>query len=338
MPKRGAGKSKRPTAYTKAGISKRSYERILKEADKARSRLRDLSRRNPDADYIIPDTKDYTIKNILERIQEGDTTRQVLRELRNLTAEKLRKGQSTIRSDFGYSVSPSEQSRIKRAVDKANAAIRKAPSSVPQPEQFSTQEIIKNITSKEALESKLSGLKQYTPKNIEQIVTVGDDQMTKAEYLEKTAILERENARREKKREELSKPPKAGFLIEQADVDLTPIDIENIGTAARLRRRAKTWSDPARVQRANNFLYNYEDSLAMFELGLRQHGMHNDRVARMLSEIRSIITKCFNDEELIDYISTRIPSIDIALISGEFNEAVSFKEIYDAWMQVKALL
>lgn len=341
MAKRKPSKSKGRKSGNRPKLSAKSRKNLIREASNARRRLRQFSLR-PDADnYIIPEPSDYTLANLLIRIENGETTRSIMRELRNLTADKIRSGKPlNLITETGYKLSKSEVSALTKAVNQANKNIRKAKQEYGDladliPNEFSVKELSFNAVGPETIQNRIEDLKLYTPENL-QIVSINEmgEAGTVAEYEWNKRILERENARREKLRRENDPREQKGFFLQQSDFDTAAIDIASIPDMETLRRRATTWDDPARVYRANLFLSNYEKALDMFAGVLINNGYWNSTIEDRIAFIRDTISKLYSNEKAISYISTRIPNIDISLLYGGGNGDIDFSSIYDAWCDV----
>lgn len=342
MAKRKPTKRKKSSPRVKGNLSPRRRERLRKEAENARRRIKAFSKR-PDSDnYFVPDTSDYTFASLLERLAGGESYNLIIRELKNLTAEKIKTGTPVrVISSTGYVLKPSENRKIVKAVETANKNIKQAKEKFADftdilPQEFSAKDLVQNVTSSESIENKINDLALFTPENL--IPTAINDYGeagTFAEYQYYRNILERENERRAQARAENDPRTQQGFFRQQADYDSESIDIDSIASMDMLRKRASVWDDPARIYRANLYLVNYEKALDMFAGVLINNGYWNDVIEERVEYIRDIISRLYFNEKAISYASSRMPNIDIALLYGGGQGEVDFASIYDAWCDIE---
>lgn len=341
-------RKKSTAAQVGTGISQRSRKILKSEAEKARSRLRSFSKRADSDNYFAPDSSEYTLAKLLKRIGNGESVRSVLREVRNLTADKLKLGKAKpVVSDLGYTLKPSEVRAIKSAVTEANKNISKAREKFDfakdiLPEMKNAQEVIRKAVNSDSIKFQLDLLKQYTPENlIPTAINEYGEAGTKAEVYETTKILEKENDRRKKIRETLDPQVIQGYFVSQDDYDTREINIKDIVGIQGLRSRAETWDDFAITVRANKFLYNYEKTLELVEVAMQARGFYNETIEERFAFIKETIGKLYNHEEEITFISKRMPFLDISIISPSKGESaggsVDFDEIYNAWTYVDDL-
>lgn len=342
MGKRKPSKPKKHALRAKVNLSSRSYKNLKREAENARRRIKAFTIR-PDSDnYLIPDVSDYTLVSLMERLAAGETTRHIMRELKNLTAEKIKTGIPVyVVSATGYQLKPAENRRIIKAVSEANQNIRQARQKFADfteilPQEFSARDLVQNATSSESIENKINDLALFTPENLIPTAVNDDGEAgTVAEYQYYRNILERENERRAQIRAENDPRTNKGFFRQQSDYDSEDINIDAISSMDTLRKRAETWDDPARIYRANMYLTNYEKALDMFAGVLINNGYWNDVIEERIEYIRDVIGRLYFNEKAITFASTRMPNIDISLLYGGGNGDFDFASIYDAWCDIE---
>lgn len=314
----------------------------MRNAERARSRIKDFSKRKDATNYIIPKTADYTMEALVQRLVAGESLRSINQELKNVTAARIRSGVPlSVETLSGYRLSPSERRDLTKAISEANKNIRTARDKFSDfvdmfPGEFSLKDIQSDLVNKVSVQNKIKDLGLFTAENLIPVsINETGEAGILAEKLYYEAIIERENERRKKVREESDPRTNKGFFLQQADVDTREIDISQIQDMEALKKRAVTWDDPARVYRSNLYLTNYLQALAQFETVLITGGIYNDTVGMRLDYIREVINKLYFNEEAIAYLSKYMPNIDIALISGGPTGDVDFSAIYDAWTEIE---
>lgn len=350
MAKRKKSKAKRVSSAAKAGLSTRSYNLLKKEAGNARRRINNFLKRSDAYEYFVPSQESYTLANLLERVGAGESVKSLLKEVRAITAEKITTSTSTpVVSKLGYKLKQSEAKAIRDAVTKANKNIREAREKFDiavdiLPELKSSDKIIAQAVNSTSIKNQLDILNQYTPENLIPIaINESGEAGTQAELYETTKILELENERRKRLRDQTEKQIVHGYLVDQNQYESRDIDIESIETIKDMRRMAGTWSDYGAVVRANIYLQNYSDSLELLTASLINIGMYNETVGDMIKFIHKTISKLYNNEEAISFISRYVPEVSIAIVSPPAGEresvasSMDFKEIYDAWTGIKEL-
>lgn len=333
MAKRRKGKSKRPSIASQHGITKRSYEKLKREAENTRKRIKNISRANSDNKFL-PLTSDYTLNSLLARVDAGERVSDIIKQMSNIRFENFtNESQPAYRTSYGYYISNKDRDRLIKAINTANRNIEKAIKKFGDsydfmPNKFDPDKVLNEISSDNALKNKIGGLKNFTqkkltPKEIEGVFT------TQAEYDYLTGILNRENARREKER--TKEPPTEGFLKMQQDYDKMPIKIEKLQDLQALRRKANQWDDPALVDRANRYITNYKSALDSAETAFIDAGIGGSEVIKKFNKIRSYLDKLTNNVDLITIASNNSPFIDIAIVSGLAMGDTDFYELYAYW-------
>lgn len=341
MAKRKKSAKRRPTIASKFGISQRQYNSLRDESAKARRRIKDFAKRDDAGAYFIPDSNDYLLDSLLNRVQQGEKVSSIVKEVKGITSKKIQSGTPlNVQTMNEYSLSPSEKRRVTAAVKKANENIRQARKDFDfaldiLPEEFDAKKFVENIGSKESLSAHLKGLDLFTPENL--VPTAVNDlgeAGTKAEYEYYTMILERENQRRARIREITTPNEQTQYIVQQSDYDKRNIDLSKIVGREERKNRAETWDDAKRVYRANLFLTNYRDSLKLTEAVMRTNGLMNDTIKERFDFIYDVINKTFNNEDAITHLIYFMPTIDISIISGGVSlGAETFNTIYNEWSE-----
>lgn len=347
-------KRKRPSAGNKGNLSTKSYAKLVKEARNARRRIADFSKRPDAGNYIVPSVADYRLDALINRIEGGESVRSVLKDVRNVTADNIRKGKGAVAvSANGYKLSTQEAGKLKRAMDEANRNIRAARKKFTDfkdvmPPEFSYKELVFNIVNAETVNNRINDLGLFTPdKLLPTAINKLGEAGTEAESTYYRRILERENQRRLSNQSKNDpRKNKNGYFLQQDDYDSQPIDIDAIKDFETLKQRAITWDDPARIYRANLFLDNYLNSLETFESILVTNGQFSDEEQEKFDKIREIIGKLYFNEEAITYLTKNMPQLSITVISPPKDKSGNviggslvlddLDPIYLDWIQIKA--
>lgn len=347
MPKRKRRSSRKRSSTSKANLSQRKYEQLRSEAEKARLAIRRALNSSDSQMYDLPDPSAYTLKNLISRIDSGDSYAALIKELKGTRRANFKRLDAVVDSEYsivipatGEYIEGSTVMEFKVQLNKANRAIRSARTKYGEnvdilPQEFTEKELLEYITSEEGLKKLTQELKVFTPKNLVPKEFGEGVYATKAEREFLLKPIAEENIRRDKRREEEQNPEFKGFLVSQSQADISPINPGTDQTIYKLRERSYKWRDMERMIRANTFLDNYIKKLNDFEVLLRIHKMYNDEVEKRLQFIRNEIAGLYFDEEGIRIASTRIPGIDIGALyptKEELGNAFSFSEIYNAWV------
>lgn len=334
MARRKSGEPKKRKNSPESGLSRKSYSTLKKNAENARRRIRNINAKFGD---IVVNPNDYKLNSLLKRIENGESSRAINAELRRIRLANYSDFQeASVTSLTGYVIPASKATAIKKAIDKANKNISKARDKYKDfqdllPNEFSFNKVTSEITGSKGVENFLEDIKLFTPAklNIVPKFETGEA-ITLAEYEFNKRILDRENLRRAKYREEM-KTSNDGYFMVQNEYESRPIDIQSIPTRDELTRRAEVWNDIHVTNRANQWVYNYEGILNQFETVLIKKGMYNDRIEKRFDFIRSMLEKITNNADAIQFVSTRMPSIDITLFYNDSGE-ISFADIYSDWV------
>lgn len=293
--------------------------------------------------YDVPEASDYLVAALLKRIDAGDRPSSILREMRNITAYKIINQPKPFVTASGFSIPTAEYRKLSMAINTANRNISEARKKFSDfadilPDKFSLHDVATQVSDLQTLKNKIKDVSVFIPDNlIPQAINEAGEAGTVAEVEYYKRILERENKRREQLREQNNPANNQGFFLMQSDAEKREIPIDNISSLSELKRRAETWDDPARIYRANLFLANYEKSLDRFETILRTGFYMNDTIEERFDYIRNVIAQLYNNEKAITYISSRMPNIDIGLISGALYGDVDFDEVYNAWIDAEEM-
>lgn len=343
MAKRKTNKSKRSSTTPSSRIKNSTRDRLVKEAANTRKRIAAFKKRDDYASFDVPEASDYLLASLLQRIDAGERPSSILREMKNITADKIINQPKPFVTASGYSIPPSEYKKLSLAINTANRNITEARKKFSDfadvlPDKFSLHDVATQVSNLQSLKNKIKDVSVFIPENlIPQAINKAGEAGTVAEVEYYKTILERENKRREQLREQNDPTNKQGFFLMQADAERRQIPIDNISSLSELKRRAETWDDPARIYRANLFLANYEKALDKFETILRTGFYMNNTIEERLEYIRNVIAQLYNNEKAITYISTRMPNIDIGLISGVLYGDVNFDEVYNAWIEAEEM-
>lgn len=344
MAKRKKSKPKRSKASLPAGVSAKSYERLIKEGRNARRRIAAFQARPDASNYFIPDASSYTLNGLLARIAGGERVQDLFREMRNLTAEKLKIGTPVgVTSKDGYQLTARDKRRVIENLAAANKNIQQAHKDYSfatdiLPPEFNSKDFIRGITSKQSLENHIKGLQLFTPENlIPTAVNADGEAGTIAEYKYYMDIIERENKRRERLRAQTDPRQVKGNFIQTDEYERRPIDTSVLHDMESLRKKALTWDDLARIERANLFLENYIKQFETVEAGLVSQGYFavQPELEQKFDKIKAIINRFMWNEEAITYISRQMPNLSIAFVSGGLEmHGGTFDNIYDDWLKV----
>lgn len=344
MAKRRKSKTRKSSPARRLGISAKKYNQLKREAENARRRIGVFNKRDDAGLYSVPLASNYTLAQLSARIASGENINAIISELKNITATSIIESPSiTYESVSGYILSPHEVVNLRKSVDVANRNIRAAKAKYTDfvdvmPEEFNFTDLVSGVITKETLQNLMGDLSLFTSDNLRPFAVPQTGEATSyAEYLYRRNALERENLRRAKLREENDPLKVEGFFRQQADYDTQEIPIDKLSLEL-LKKRSETWSDKARLVRANTFLTNYKNKLDDYEAALINHGMMNSELEQRIDNIIKIIDRLFWNEKAITFLSTRMPDISIQLIyETEIKEGEDLNSIYNAWTDVKGM-
>ena len=308
---------------------------LVNEARNARRRLRALMDSEDSELYYIPNPGEYTTEKLRNRLEAGEKVETIVDELRGLTSSNIKSGATV--TNLGYRLSNEEKKALRSAISKANRNItfaRRKFNDIQDvfPETFNYTDFIQNISGPDAVKYKIEDLGVFTKDKLVPIaVNEIGEAGTQAEKEYYIRIIERENERRANQFKDFDPTQPNTFLRVTADFGKKPIQITGETTRDQLKKRAKTWDDPARIYRSNLFLTNYIKALDNFEAVLRHNGMINSTIQMRIDYIREVIPRFYNNEEAIFNLSNTIPGIDIGLMYDSFGTELNFTAIYDAW-------
>lgn len=317
-------------------ITRQEVDLLRREATNVRRRINAFNKANS----LDLDISGYRLNNLLTRL-ETESFSEVIKDLKSITRESLNQ-RISLENDYN-DYEGSSIDRLIVAVEQANRNIREARNKYADfidvlPKEFKIDDIMTEGATEDYINRKIDDLGLFTPENLIPTAINNDGEAgTIAEYNYYKNILDRENKRREEVRKENDPRTNEGFFRQQADYDTQPINIDNIRDIESLRKRAETWDDPARLYRANMFLSNYEKALGTFESSLIKVGMYNSTIEDRIDFIREVIGNLYFNEKAITYASTRVPNINISIISPPpgIGGNVDFKAIYEAWIYIQ---
>lgn len=276
MARRQAPKPGRAKAKNKSPVSDRTRKRLTGELKKARNRIKGLMDRMG-ASYEGPAIQDFYLDNVLNLISQGVHINTVYAMIRNTTAEKIRA--SNVRSPKdepivselygGAPVTQRQYSRLMASLSKANKNIDKARAKFDGfddvlPAHLTPDDILRRVTSTKRLYEVLDVVdKAFTQKKLIPIaISDTGEAGTEAEVEFLQSFITNENKRRAEGAEQLKDILKSkGFFKTQQEFQVTPINTNEWDTMEKWRRRTDYFTDSADLDKANNWLTNYVNSL-----------------------------------------------------------------------------
>lgn len=352
MAKRRRSKNKRSSSGVPTGITARQYKQLKQAATNTRKRIAEFNKRVNADDYIVPSQSEYTLTTLLNRIESGETVKNVLTEMAGITAANiLQQAEQDITTSFGYEMDFIDRSNLRAVIKQANEAIKQAKERIPDladifPQEISFTQELMSITSEDYLQKRIEQISKYAEEGAFDIISIPatGEAITRAQYEISKDILQAENERRRQQREaiiqEENKPEEfEGFLRSQKRYDTQQMPIETFDRETLLRR-AETWNDPARTARANQFLENYSNELQKLHNAVIHGGLYPSNFEAQYKRIQKIITNLYNNEKAITEISKYMPDLNIALISGRLSigdgeDNFSWSDIYLSWLVVE---
>lgn len=331
--KRGNGKHK---VKRSAKLSKSTRNNLQSSAERARRIIKTALKYG---EYDGPDPQRFLLSNLLKRYDQGESIKDILREVKAITPESIRYQTPKV-SETGYELTPQQYQSIVEATARANRNIEKARRKFKaiidvMPETIKVDEIVKGVTSETTVTHILEDLKNYVPSKLIPYANPETGELfgTVAEYEFNAAKLKRENERRRREQEQLNPNtnPDIKFLRVQEVYDKEQIDISKIPTMDALRRRAATWDDLQRVQRSNMWVQNYRDTLGLLESYVKEQQIWNDTVQERFEYIKSVLDKLINNEDAVKFVSTQMPMLQISSISDIVTGYLDFDSIYNDW-------
>lgn len=328
-------KPKSPTPL----LSTDQYNRLLTRASEARKSIRTQLKNPAFSDVTLPDPDDYKIKRLIERIEKGATNRDLLREL-----DAIKKAPSSavpFTNENGYTIPASTYQDILKAIERANKNIENARKKLPDiakdviPPTFDKEGVLSSIYDDKGVKNLLDDLSLFKPSKLK-IKAINDaaEAGTDAEVEYYKRILQRENERRAKLRDE-----RGVFGLQsrfqRADDEgnfMEDIDINNIKSKEELKRKGQTWSDPARIARANKYLENYHRGIDALEEFLLNHNMLNDTARNKINRLRDAVDSYINHEDAITTISFDEPDAAIDVVyPKEQTVAADIDDLIAVW-------
>lgn len=309
--------------------SKRTYENLKREAKNARARIKAHAKKTGD---FTSAADAYTLESLLQRIENGETSRAILKELRNLRGANIERA---LPKEYKVDTSTGELidvAKLNSAVEKANRSLARARkkysdyASIFQ-EDLKADTIISNTTS-DNYDQIMQYLKQFNASKLKPVTKPGyADVTTLLQYEHDINVLKEENKRREE-RNKLLKEGKVKVARKNANT-FEPIPIDQIRSFHELHSRASTWEDIARTRRADNFLENYTGLLQQLQATYIENGFYNKTVADRFAYVYSVLDAVKGNADLITIMSLFYREIDISLFYGAAIGDVDFDGIYN---------
>lgn len=321
-------------------LSKKSRENLKKAAERARGRIRSAIKKSIPG-MQIPSPTDYTLAALEKRIENGEHINRIYNELKKLTAANFRKEAVhgyTIKD--GTTLTANEVRQLSARIEKANreiaAAQKKYNAGEVLPSPFDINQVFNTLINKRQYNEVLKDLQLFRRKDLQPTaINAAGVAGTKAEYEYRKRIIDRENERRARVREETAPGKVQGFLRMQADVDNQEIDISKYDMN-QLRKKSETWNTGTRIIRANQYIENYKHALQNYHLLMLSEGKLDNVARSKFDYILKALNKLYYDEEKIRLASTTVPNIDINIFYPGNSEEIDFDEIVEAWMDFTA--
>lgn len=329
MPKRKRAGRKRAKTDFGPVATKRTYENIKREARNARSRIKAFAKKTGD---FVSLADAYTLENLLHRIENGETSRAILKELRNLRGSNLER---VATKEYKVDESTGElidMAKLNSAVEKANRALARARKKYSDyarifPEDLKAVTILSSATS-DNYDQLMQYLKQFKASKLKPISKPGySDITTVLQYEHDMQVLKEENKRREERNKLLSEG-KVKVARKNANT-FEQIPVEEIRSFHELHSRASTWENIARERRADNFLENYRGLLQQLQSTYIENSFYNKTVADRFAYVYSVLDAVKGNADLITIMSLFYREIDIYMFYGAAMGDIDFDGIYN---------
>lgn len=331
MGKRKNGRRKSTKTSYPGRITARTYKNIKREAENARSRIREYAKKTGN---FTSAADAYRLENLMSRLEAGETSRTILKELRTLRGEKVA---SVFVSEFKVDEDTGEvidTQHITNLVNKANKAIDRAKTKYAKyesifPEHINANSLI-SLTTSENYGRIVDYLKTFTASNLKPVTRDGfSDITTQAQLKIDLNIIEEENKRREQRRKAREEGGVGGGYARWTDkFSYEPMDINSMKSFRELHARAQTYSDESLVRRANVWLDNYALKLSQLQSVFIMNKLHNDVVAQRFNYIYSVLEAVRGNAQLVELMSMTFRNIEIALLYNDENN-IDFSAVYD---------
>ena len=286
----GGGLSSEGTSQTsrqRSGAPKttKSYNNLVRELRNARARIRAAENRLGD-EYFGPSASEYTVENIIKRLEDGTHINRIYAEIRGLNAEGLKRisdnNTPVAVAPNGWAITRKEAANTQKAIDRANKVLQQARTKYGAdavPADYTIQDIANHITNPEGLQEYTDYLKRaYGKKSSGDLIKYpqSDEMILKGEYDFIQEIIQRENRRREENKKFQNAVFKSkGRLMTQTEFSLTPLEPSYMPTISSYRTMADRWDDARRLKKANIWVNNYITSLDTTLTNINEYNLVN---------------------------------------------------------------
>lgn len=260
------------------------------------------------SEYSGPSIETFYLNNVLEMIKRGTHINTIYAMAKNATAKKIRKQQEETKNDpivssmyGGVGVRQSEMTKAMKVIAKANKNIQAAREKFADfpdilPEFISLDEVLGKVTTTKGLENVINAInKAFVPRKlVPTAINEAGEAGTIAELEYLNSFIKSENKKREKGREEIRDIyNKKKMFRTQQEFDVTDVDTSTWDTLEKWRRRSNYFTESKDLDRANNWITNYINSLNDTALKIMsERGQGRDtEIQRKLNEIFNIISK-----------------------------------------------
>lgn len=329
MGKRKTNKRSGRTVSYPSNITKRTYNNIKREARNARARISEYAKKTGN---FSSEADEYRLESLINRIESGESSRSILAELRSLRGTKIADVFSplTVSDETGEVL---DVARIKSLVRKANRAIDKATEKYSGlenifPERLNEDAILSKLNS-ENYNKYVEMLNRYNARNLKPVTRPEySDVTTKLQYEIDKEVISKENARRAEQRKIADKGGVGGGVYRAGEYSLEDMDPGKMKSFHELHRRALSWTDDARRERADIWIENYRTSLNKLQLIYATSGMYNTTVQQRFDYINSVLNAVKGKTELVDILAATYLNIEIKLNYPK-DQSVDFNAIYN---------
>lgn len=328
MAKRKARKPAKSKPSNKSPISKQSRKKLTKELKNARARIRGMMNQLGAA-YSGPSIETFYINNVIDMIKQGTHINTIYAMAKNATAKNIRKQTERNNADpivgemyGGAGVRQSEMTNAMRIIAKANRNIQAAHerfSDFPDilPNFISLDEILGKVTTTKGLNEVLKVIdKAFVPRKlVPQAVNEDGEAGTKAELEYLKYFVTNENKKRKEAREDIKAIyDKRKMFKTQQEFDVQEIDTSTWDTLEKWRKRSNYLTDARDLDRANNWITNYINSLndTVLKLTSERGVTSSSDIQKKLNQIFEIIRKIKTTDE-VRAVTRYSEEIDIPL-------------------------
>lgn len=267
------------------------------------------------AAYSGPSIETFYINNVIEMIKQGTHINTIYAMAKNATAKNIRKQVKKNAEDpivgemyGGAGVRQSEMTNAMKIIAKANRNIQAAHekfSDFPDilPNFISLDEILGKVTTTKGLNEVLNTIdKAFVPRKlVPEAVNENGEAGTKAELEYLMYFIKNENKKRKEAREDIKGIyEKRKMFKTQQEFDVQDIDTSTWDTLEKWRKRSNYLTDARDLDRANNWVTNYINSLSDTALKLAsERGVtSSSEIQNKLNQIFAIIRKIKSTDQV----------------------------------------